>query len=395
MRKSFTIAVVSAFPPGIQTLNEYGYHFIQELLKRDDVERVIVLADKLPEHIEELNLGEKCEVKRLWKFNNVLTPLRILHAVRKIKPNCVIYNVQTASFGDREIPAALGLMTPMITSWFGYKSGVIAHNIISGIDLDKTILKGQKLRQTIVKFGGKIISKAMVSADYITVTLESYFTHLHNVYPKADITHVPHGTFNTGTENLLPLKNRPRRIVTMGKFGTYKRLETLLEAFDIIRKNPKYADYELIIGGTDHPNTLGYVNSIKEARKDDPQVNVVGYVAEEDVSNFFGEAQLSVFDYNSTTGSSGVLHQTASYGTVPIFPNIGDFVDVCKAEGINGYHYQPESAIDMAKAKIEALSNIERAQELVLANRAAAQEMPLSNVIEFHINKLAQGYPSV
>lgn len=390
MTDKLTIALVSAFPPGQQSLNEYGFHLAREFLARDDVGKVIVLADKTAGPVTELRLGDKLEVRRVWSFNRVRSGVDILRALRRSRPDGAIFNVQTASFGDREIPAALGLMVPMAARWMGISSGVIAHNIISGIDLDSTLLKGQRLRQAIVRVGGNLVSRAMGAASYVTVTLAAYETQLRPLCPKADLTHVPHGSFATEDTAITPLSDRPRRLVTMGKFGTYKRLETMLEAFRILRQDSRFTDYQLVIGGTDHPNAAGYVDRLAREWQADSQVRFHGYVAEDAVPAFFADARLSVFDYSATTGSSGVLHQTASHGTVPVFPNIGDFVEVSEAEGLHGFHFQPGSAVSMAEAIRHALSDPAATDRIAQANRRAASDMPLSQIADFHIRKIRQ-----
>lgn len=388
MTNKLTLAVVTAFPPGQQSLNEYGYHLVREFLARDDVDKVVVLADKTDGPVTELDLGPKLEVRRVWSFNSVFAGVAILRALRQVRPNGAIFNVQTATFGDREAPAALGLMVPAMGRLLGIPCGIIAHNIIAGIDLENTILKGQKLRQAIVRAGGAVVSRAMCAASYITVTLPSYETHLRARHPRADLSHVPHGTFDTELEHVLPLVDRPKRMVTMGKFGTYKKLETILAAFKLLRQDPKFQDYELVIGGTDHPNAKGYFDGLAKEWAHDGQVVFHGYVAEEDVPDFFGNAQLSVFDYSATTGSSGVLHQTASFGTVPVFPNIGDFVDVVQDEGLSGFHFEPDSAVGMADAMRHALSDLDASQNMADANRRAAAGVPLSHVAGFHVSKI-------
>ncbi|MHA6263522.1 glycosyltransferase [Arenibacterium sp. CAU 1754] len=390
MTDKLTIALVSAFPPGQQSLNEYGYHLARALIARDDVAKVVIIADMLDEPAAELDLGPKLEVRRTWRFNGLGSMPEILRTLSKADADGAIFNVQTASFGDREVTAALGLMTPMVARWLGTPSGIIAHNIIAGVDLEKTILKGQRLRQALVKLGGVVVSRAMTAANYVTVTLPSYETLLKSQFPKADITLVPHGTFDTDDHQTEPLHDRPKRIVTMGKFGTYKRLETLLAAFDILRRDPEFNDFQLCIGGTDHPNTPGYMADAAQSRAQDDAVTFQGYIPEDGVAEFFADARLSVFDYDSTTGSSGVLHQTVSYGTVPIFPRIGDFVDVCEAEGLRGYHYAPGDAEGMADAMQSALSDLPAAESLAKANRAAAMGIPMADIVGFHIGKFVE-----
>jgi len=390
MTQPIRIALVSAFPPGKQSLNEYGLHLAIGLAARDDVSEVVVLADKLAENTPELDLGPKIRVERCWSFNRLLSLPKLINTLRRVKADGAIWNLQMATFGDNEVTAALGLLGPIGARLTGTPSGVIAHNIVAGVDLEQTVLKGQRMRQAIVRLGGSVITRALVSANYLTVTLRSYADGLKAKHPRASVHLVPHGTFDTKVRDVLPLVARSRRIVTMGKFGTYKRLDTLLAAFDALRKTPGNDDLELVIGGSDHPNTPGYLEGLAKQRQGDHAVNFAGYVAEHEIPDFFGNALLSVFDYSATTGSSGVLHQTASYGTVPVFPRIGDFVDVCEDEGISGVNYASQDAADMAKQMQTALENLTESQAIADSNLTASMDFPFEKVVDFHVDQIAQ-----
>lgn len=388
MSRKLRLALVTAFPPGRQSLNEYGLHLARALAESEDVAELVILADRLDGKAPELQLSDKIRVRRVWGFNRFGTSLTLVNALRRERVDGVIYNLQVASFGDREMPAALGLLAPMLSRAAGIPSGVILHNLIAAIDLEQTLLKGQKLRQRIVTAGAGAVTWALCRASYVTVTLKSYADHLARRYPRARSAHVPHGSFETRQGDWIPLGDRPQTIVTMGKFGTYKRLETLLRAFDLLRAHPDHAGYRLVIGGSDHPNAPGYLAALEQDRAADNGVCFAGYLPEEQIPDFFARARLSVFDYESTTGSSGVLHQTASHGAVPVFPRIGDFVDLCEGEGLRGYHYRPGSAEDMARAMIDALNDPEGAEALALSNREAAQGLSISDVAAWHVARL-------
>lgn len=391
MSKSQTIALVSAFPPGRQSLNEYGLHLAKGLASCPDVAEVVVIADKLPAPVAELDLGPKIRVHRVWSFNSLTAVPAILRALWSADVDSVLWNVQVASFGDREVPAALGLFGPAIARLLGWRSGVLAHNLVAGIDLESTQLKGKPIRQAIVRAGGAAVTRALIAADYLSVTLPSYEKMLKARYPNAEIHHIPHGTFDTTERNLPALQDRPKRIVTMGKFGTYKRLETMLAAFDLLRTRPEFQDYQLVIGGTDHPATPGYMAKIEAERRNDPAVIFHGYVAEDDVPDFFAQSRLSVFDYSATTGSSGVLHQAATYETIPVFPRIGDFVDLCEHEGLKGVNYTPGCADEMAAAISDILARPDEAQTLARDNRLATQGqggLSLARVAQLHATML-------
>lgn len=388
------IALVSAFPPGQQSLNEYGLHLAKGFAERQDVTEVVVLADRLDGPALELDLGPKIRVRRVWSFNSPFAAVSILCAIRHEKADAALFNIQTATFGSWELPAALGLCAPMLTRVLGTPSGVLAHNLICGIDLNATQVGGQKVRQSLIRIGGSIVTRALLAADYLAVTLDGYREMLARDYPNANVSLIPHGTFDTAARDPLASSDRPMRLVTMGKFGTYKRLETLLTAFDLLRDHGGFPDLELVIGGADHPSAPGYIERVLSGRSDDPQIKFAGYLPEDGIPDFFGEARVSVFDYDATTGSSGVLHQTASYGAVPVFPQIGDFVDVCRDEGLGGMNYRPGDAAGMAAAIASVLRDPNLADGIAEANRLAALGMPFSEVISRHLDLFREIMPS-
>lgn len=383
------IALVSAFPPSQNSLNEYGYHLARSFAERDDVSEVVIIADRQSESVTELELGPKISVQRIWRFNSCSSALAIRKAVKAAEPDLTLFNLQMASFGDWELPAALGLFAPQLTQHSGYLTGVIAHNLFLGVDLENTNMKGKPLRQLATKMGGEFMTNKLLKAHYMTVTLGSYAEALAVSHPLANIYLVPHGTFDK-PRTLKPYNKRLDNIVTMGKFGTYKKLETLIKAFCKIKPIASMDGPQLVIGGTDHPATKGYVAGVQSAYAHRPDIEFWGYVAEDDVPKLFGDARLCVFDYESTTGSSGVLHQAASFGTPPIFPHIGDFVDLCEDEGISGLHYEPGDVDGMATAMHTILSQPQMAADMAAANLKAAHAFPIAKVVDFHINQIGQ-----
>lgn len=383
------IALVSAFPPSQNSLNEYGYHLARSFAEREDVSEVVIIADRQSESVTELELGSKISVQRIWRFNSCSSALAIRKAVQAAEPNLTLFNLQMASFGDWELPAALGLFAPMLTRYSGHLTGIIAHNLFLGVDLEKTNMKGKPLRQMAAKMGGAMMTNNLLKSHYMTVTLGSYADALAQSHPMANVHLVPHGTFDK-PRTLKPYNKRPENIVTMGKFGTYKKLETLIKAFCQIKPIASMKGPQLIIGGTDHPATKGYVAGLQADYAHRPDIEFWGYVAEDDVPTLFGDARLCVFDYESTTGSSGVLHQAASFGTPPIFPHIGDFVDLCEDEGISGLHYEPGDVNGMAAAIHTILSQPQMAADMAAANLKAAHAFPIAKVVDFHINQIRQ-----
>jgi len=87
MSRLLRIALVSAFPPGQQSLNEYGLHLAKGLAARADVGEVIVFADRLPVVMPELDLGPKVRVERCWSFNKHSTLPRLVRGIQKSRLN--------------------------------------------------------------------------------------------------------------------------------------------------------------------------------------------------------------------------------------------------------------------------------------------------------------------
>jgi len=384
-----TLAIVTAFPPGTGSLNEYGLHMVKALAQREDVEKIIIIADKLKRPTAELNLGSKVEVRRVWDFNAWNSGLKILKALKDADVKKVIYNLQTASFGDKEIPAALGLLTPMMSQRQGIASGVVLHNLIDAVDLSKTQIGGNIFRQKIVQLAGGVITKCLLKSGYVTVTLDRFSDILHTKYKSRNAFMVPHGTFERdGRESLPALKERPKRVITMGKFGTYKKLTRTIEAIQSLNASTAGAPIELVIGGSDHPATPGYLAGLEAKYIVDKNIKFHGYVAEDDVEAFFTSARLAVFDYDSTTGSSGVLHQAAIYGTPAAYPLLGDFIDVTEREGLTGFHFEPMDGADLTRSIQQALEHSTKAQNIADTNLAISQSVTLHTVVAVHLRLL-------
>lgn len=383
------LALVTAFPPSTGSLNEYGFHLANAIAERADVEKLIILADRLDTPAEELNLSDKIEVRRVWSFNQILTPLKIARAARKADVDGVIYNLQTASFGDREIPAALGLLAPAMTRLFGTRTGVIAHNLIDAIEVEKTAVGSNPVRAFLIRTFGKVITHALLKANYLTTTLDSFSEILEEKYGAKNAYMVPHGTFPSTAPAPTPVATRDMTICTMGKFGTYKRLERLIAAFKRVQAQTPSHELKLKIGGSDHPSTPGYLADLKAKHEGDTDIEFIGYIAEEDVASFFTSSRLAVFDYESTTGSSGVLHQSAGFGTPAAYPMIGDFIDVTMREGLSGYNYDAFDEASLAEAIEKAMFETELSDQMVAANLAVSDAMPMSTIAAFHAEMLS------
>jgi glycosyltransferase involved in cell wall biosynthesis len=146
-----------------------------------------------------------------------------------------------------------------------------------------------------------------------------------------------------------------------------------------------HPDSQLVIAGTDSPNTPGYLEEVAKTCNADDGVTFTGYVEEEDVPRIFQESTVVVFPYTSTTGSSGVLHQAGSYGKAVVLPNIGDFAELVQDEGYTGEFFEPDNAESLKEAICRVLDNPERRRQIGQQNYEAACGLPIAEVADWYL----------
>jgi glycosyltransferase involved in cell wall biosynthesis len=390
------IAVVTTHPPGTGTLNEYGYHFVEALRQKPEVSEVILLVDHLEDNQqyeavartgsnEETSGQAPMKIIPCWRFNDRLNALHIVRTLRKVEPDCVLFNIQFASFGNRQISAALGLLAPRMARAAGFPTMVLLHNIMETADLSSAGFAQNRFKETILRTGGDVITRFILGADLVALTIPKYVEILTKKYGADNVILAPHGSFdgNASMPNF-DLPNGPKQIVTFGKFGTYKKVEGLIEAIKQLR-DAGLGPIELTIAGTDSPNAAGYLAGVRERYADVEGLSFTGYVAEEDIPRLFSEAATVVFPYTSTTGSSGVLHQSSLYGTAAVMPKIGDFAELISEEGYDGEYFEPDSVSSLANAIRRVVTDDERRRQISMRNYMAACGLPISEVVDWYV----------
>jgi glycosyltransferase involved in cell wall biosynthesis len=396
MKKKFNIAVVSSYPPSKRTLNEYGFYLINHFRnKPEDYNKISIISDVLPSGAQfDFPEGQvTTESYQVWDFNLWTNPLKILRAVKQSKADIVLYNIQFLSFGDKKIPAALGLLTPLLTKLSGVPSVVLLHNILEQVDLNAAGITKNRLLAGIYNFIGSMLTRFILSADLLAVTIPKYVEILEEKYKAKNVALIPHGSFEIPPLPNFSLPAGPLQVMAFGKFGTYKKVESMIEAVELIRKRTKL-DIEIVVAGTDSPNTPGYLKEVEKQYAAVSQLRFTGYVAEEDVERIFSESAVVVFPYTSTTGSSGVLHQAGSYGKAAIMPNLGDLAMLVKEEGYCGEFFDPESTESLADAIQKVLENEEYRVHLSRQNYFAAASLPMNDLADWynlHFRKLLRG----
>lgn len=384
------IAIVTTYPPGKGSLNEYAFHFVRALRTKEEITRVTLLVDDLPNGAVYPQPEESAGLARLdimpsWRFDSTSNAWRILQTVRAIDPDIVLFNLQFASFGGTKAAASLGLTAPWLTRLADYPSMVLLHNIMETVDLQNAGYASNRAIESLMRLAGTTVTRVLLNADLVALTIPKYVEILHAKYKTKNVLLAPHGSFeNNAPLPSFDLPTGPRQIMTFGKFGTYKRIEMMLDALRLLESDG-YSNLEIVVAGSDSPNARGYLDQMKQTCADLPNVRFTGYVAEEDVPGIFQAATVVVFPYTSTTGSSGVLHQAGSYGRAVVLPKIGDFAEVITEEGYDGEFFNPADAQTLADAIARLLDNDERRQELGMRNFMASQGLPIADVLDWYL----------
>tara|TARA_R110002051_G_scaffold301713_1_gene369679 strand:+ start:5873 stop:7105 length:1233 start_codon:yes stop_codon:yes gene_type:complete len=381
------LAIVTAYPPSKVTLTEYGYHLVKHFRLQKEVTEIVLITDKTKE-AKELSFEEegcKISVKECWDFNSYTNFFRINKVISETKPDAVLFNLQFLKFGDKKIPAAMGLLLPLFCKLRGIPTISLLHNILEQVDLENAGITKNKWLQKIYNFIGTTLTRFVLASDVLAVTISKYKTILENKYGARNVALIPHGAFETPPEPDFQLPEGPKQVMAFGKFGTYKKVEILIEAVELIRKRTQ-ENIEIVIAGTDSPNTPGYLESVAEKYAHVEQLRFTGYVAEEDVPVIFGDSAVVVFPYTSTTGSSGVLHQAGSYGNAVALPDLGDLSILVKEEGYMGEFFDADSANSLADAIEKIVSNDAYRIYLGKTNYKAACSLPMSAITQMYVD---------
>jgi glycosyltransferase involved in cell wall biosynthesis len=371
------ICLVTAFPPSRRGLNEYGFHIAREL-QRDPLLSLTILADELEEPAEEL---PDYDVVRCWRFDSLFNPARLLKAIYDIHPNVVWFNLLFSTFGSKPVPAFCGLTQPALSRLSGHYTHVTLHHLMDNVNLADSGVRFPRLYRA----AGSAATRALLMANSISVLLPVYRRTLIDKYRGENVHFRAHGILGGRPESPdFSLRGNPEhRILAFGKWGTYKRLELLIEAFEQLSTHmPKV---RLVIAGGNHPLTPGYVESVSASMKYNPHVEFTGYVPEEDIPKLFRPTSVLVLPYSSATGASGVAHLACEFGVPIISAGIDDFREMAYDEGLAVDFYETGNAASLAKQMQSLLHDDERRREMAEQNFSAALRMTMPQIIRQYL----------
>src|SRR5271170_1418934 len=390
------ICLVATFPPSGRQLNEYAFHIARELQRVPHVQ-LTILADELTdyefatdEHGVHIKAEEQAElpgfnVIRLSKFGSMSTPVRLLSAIRRVKPDVVWFNLVFSSFATPENPLAAfaGLSVPALTRASGYYTHITLHQVIEHVDFAAAGVGAR--REKLLRMGTHFTTRTLLRADSVSVLLPAYRRTLVEKYAVRNVLLGKHGTFAPTPEapDFSKRGNPEHRLLAIGHWGTYKRLETLMEAFPAVLK--KIPNCRLIIAGANHHTKAGYWETIREAQPAHLPIEFRGYVPEEAIPELYQTSSIVVMPYDSATGSSGPAHQACEYGVPIVCADIADFRGMAADEDMAVSFYKVGEAADLAEQLISILQSPDLQRHMAERNYAAGVQMTMATVVRNYL----------
>jgi glycosyltransferase involved in cell wall biosynthesis len=367
------ICLVTTFPPSQGGLSEYGLHLAGEL-RRNVFLSLTILADKISPTQPEL---DGFSVQRCWSFDDPANVFRLLQAIRKLKPDVVWFNLLFSTFGRNPLNAFLGLLTPLATRLTGRYTHVTLHHLMDTVDLKDAGVRHARA----YRLAGAVATRMLLLSNSVSVLMPGYRKILFQKYGRDNVHLRSHGVFTRGPEypDFSRRGNPEHRILAFGKWGTYKRLELMIEAFDTVTEVIPNA--KLIVAGGDHPQAAGYVKSLKEKHAGNSAIEFTGYVEEERLGDLFQSSSVAVMPYSSSTGCSGVAHLACAYGVPIVCADLADFRQMADGEELAIEFYRPGNAQDLARCLIQFLPDHQKQQAMSVQNFSAALRMTMPTVV--------------
>lgn len=371
------IVLVTTFPPSRRGLAEYGFHIAHEL-QQNPLLSLTILADELETPEPEL---EDYSVLRCWRFNALSNGRRVLSHIRDLKPDVVWFNLGFSSYGDRPAAAFAGICSPALARISGYYTHVTLHQVIDYVSMKDAGVRFPRLYRA----AGYVATRLVLMSNSISVLLPAYRRTLREKYRGANVHVRVHGILSSRPEypDFSRRGNPMHRVLAFGKWGTYKRLEPILEIFTTVAARVPNA--QLVVAGGDHPKTPGYVASVARKYEGDPRIVFTGYVRENEIPELFKSATVAVMPYSSAAGSSGVAHLAAAYGLPIVCADIADFREMADNENLAIAFYETGNLLSLADQLTDLLQSPERQRQMSEQNFSAAMRMTMPQIVRQYL----------
>lgn len=367
------IAIVSPYPESELGLSEYTAEIVQPLSRLNGRQRdITVLADVAPGQTPSTQTINGIRVDRCWRYNDWRSLLILYRRITALRPDVVWFDFIFSTFGDRRVPAFLGLLLPLLCRMRGFRTVTTLHHLYDLMDPHFSRLGSYSFLE---RKALDLATRAILRSHEVVLPLQRYVDHLAERYGAKNVKRIPHGFFFSPRPRNVGVR---RHILVFGKFGSYKRLDFAIDAFSLLRRD--FPDLTLLIAGRSHPSFPGYVEDFARRYGSDPSIIFKGYIPFAELPQVFEASRLLFLPYQAVGGASGVSLLGCSFGLPIVAPDLAEIENVCREDGVSILTYSSEDASDAAQKMRMILSDSRLAEALGEKNLEAASRYPTSRV---------------
>jgi len=371
------ICAVSAYPPTLAGIADYGAHLAHHLARDPRVERVTVLADTVP-GARPVERDGGVDVHRVWTRDSTGTGVRLLRAVQSLRPDVVWLNLGITMFGTRLSGAAGGLLAPLWLRALGYRTVVTLHELPALTDLSALGLRSRPHRMTL-----SLVPQVMLRTNLVVVTLDRYRRFLMERHRARNVAHIAHGAYD---EPQVAEEPAQETVLVFGTFGPHKDPGVVADAVSRLRQ--KRPTLRLLVAGGDHPRYPGYMADCR--RRNGLNGSWVGYVAAEQLGALFAQATVVVVPPRASTGSSGVIYRAMSHGRAVLASDLHDYRGLAEDENLELAWFPPGNPAVLADALDALLDDRARRQHAVHHNLDAMRRLGPSHTVDAYLTQFAE-----
>jgi glycosyltransferase involved in cell wall biosynthesis len=375
------IALVTAFPPGRGDLAEYGFQLARTLRDSFGIKPVIY-ADQSPCIEHEL---PGFEVVRCWQFNSAASFARLVREILRQDFDAVWFNIGLSTMGNKPHSAMIASALPCILRACGINTHITLHAFSENVDFNDAAVPFP----AVYRLGARAATRLLLAANGVHVLLPSFRDRLVQLFgPNCGTIFVhPHGVFEFEGGAGQETPRVKARILAFGSWGTYKKLEPLLEAFEFVKQQSPEA--ELVVAGGDHPQAKGYLQSCATRYAHEPRIKFLGYVPENEVAALFRSSSVTVMPYSSCAGSSGVAHLACEYGVPILASDVPDLRELAQYENLRFEFYGAPSGHELPEALARLIHDDTLRKSIAEHNREAVRSLSLREVVGSYLRSFA------
>lgn len=381
------LAFISAHPYSIATLNKYGLRLAKQLAQKAEVDELVLISDQRDPIQLDNKIGKcKISIEQSRNSNSSNYIFNIYRNIVKHQPDAILFNFQFNKTGYKKLSVVLGFLLPLVFRLKGIPTFVTLHKDLEDTASINDNLLHERFLYNIDSLMRTGLTKVLLQADTIALTSEKYMSIIREKYNAQNLIQIPQESFKAIPEPNFDLPNGPKKILTFGKFGKHKKVEALIEAIIKLRASTNQ-ELEIVIAGTDHPTTPGYLAGIMKQYDHIKNLTFTGFVDEENVAKNFKESTLVVLPYTSERVSSGMLLKAAVYGKAVVIPNFKDLALNIKKQGFAVDVYEPGDVDSLGNFLKCIIVNDSYRRTIGEMNYKASCSLPMEKIAQLYLDE--------